>query len=193
MNVRKVNIIKPYKIKIKKTPEPKSSNQYLPPFYYNALFIGMTGSGKSYSFVSLLKLYEKYGIYDYLGNKMDMRIILISPTINSTANTVLSLLKIDEEDQISNYTDDIFEEKINELIEEQEGLREWNNFVEAYKKFHKFNDVEAMTDEELELLDKYNGFDDNQEKPKRKTEKIYFVIFDDMLNSSAFGNKRNLN
>ena len=189
MNVREVNIIKPYKIKVKKTPEPKSSNQYLPPFYYNALFIGMTGSGKSYSFVSLLKLYEKYGIYDYLGNKMDMRIILISPTINSTANTVLSLLKIDEEDQISNYTDDIFEEKINELIEEQEGLREWNKFVEAYKKFHKFNDVEAMTDEELELLDKYNGFDD-EEKPKRKTEKIYFVIFDDMLNSSAFGNKK---
>jgi len=68
-------------------------------------------------------------------------------------------------------------------------LREWNKFVEAYKKFHKFNDVEAMTDEELELLDKYNGFDD-EEKPKRKTEKIYFVIFDDMLNSSAFGNKK---
>lgn len=189
MNVREVNIIKPYKIKVRKIPEPSSSNPYLPPFYYNALFIGMTGSGKSYSFVSLLKLYEKYGINDYLGNKMDMRIILISPTINSTANSVLSLLKIDEEDQIANYSDDVFEEKINELIEEQEGLREWNKYVEAYRKFHKFNDADAMTDEELELLDKYDGFE-SDEVPKRKTEKVYFVIFDDMLGTGAFGNKR---
>jgi Poxvirus A32 protein len=189
MNVRQVNIIKPYKIRVKKTPEPRSSNPYLPPFYYNALFIGMTGSGKSYSFVSLLKLYEKYGIYDYLGHKMDMRIVLISPTINSTANTVLSLLKIDEEDQIAFYTEDILEEKINELIEEQEGLREWNKYVEAYKKFHKFNDADTMTDEELELLDKYNGFE-SDEVPKRKTEKVYFIIFDDMLGTGAFGTKR---
>ena len=189
MNVKAVNIIKPYKIKIKKVPEPRSSNPYLPPFYYNALFIGMTGSGKSYSFTTLLKLYEKYGIYDHLGNKMDMRIILISPTINSTANSVLQLLKIEEEDKILHYSDDILEEKINELIEEQQTLREWNKYVEAYKKFHKYNDVETMTDEELEILDKYDGFE-SDEVPKRKTEKIYFIIFDDMLGTGAFGTKR---
>lgn len=189
MNIRAVPIIKPYKIKISKTPEPRSSNEFLPPFYYNALFIGMTGSGKSYSFTTLLKLYEKYGIYDHQGHKMNMRIILISPTINSTANSVLQLLKIEEEDKILHYTDDILEEKINEIIEEQEGLREWNKYVEAYKKFHKYEDVESMTDKELELLDKYNGFE-NDEKPTRKTENIYFIIFDDMVSSGAFGNRK---
>ena len=55
---------------------------------------------------------------------------------------------------------------------------------------HKYNDVEIMTDEELEVLEKYNGFDENQEKPIRKKEKIYFIIFDDMVSTGAFGNKK---
>jgi len=189
MNVRAVNIIKPYKIKVNKIPEPRSANPHLPPFYYNALFIGMTGSGKSYSFTTLLKLYEKYGIYDYLGNKMGMRIILFSPTAKSSANSVLQLLKLEDEDTIAEYSDDALEEKVNEIIEEQETLKEWNIYVEAYKKFHKYNDVESMTNEELEILDKYNGFE-SDEVPKRKIEKIYFIIFDDMLGSGAFGTKR---
>jgi len=189
MNVKAVNIIKPYKIKIKKVPEPRSSNPYLPHFYYNTLLIGITGAGKSYAFTTLLKLYEKHGIFDHLGNKMDMRIILISPTINSTANTVLQLLNIEEEDKILHYSEDILEEKINEIIEEQESVREWNKYVEAYKKFHKYEDVETMTDEELEILEKYDGFE-SDEVPKRKTEKIYFIIFDDMISSGAFGTRR---
>ena len=172
MNVRAVNIIKPYKIKVKKTPEPRSKNLLLPPFYYNALFIGQTGTGKSYKFVELLKLYERDGIQDYLGNEMGMRIVLFSPTANSTANSVLQLLKIDDEDKIAIYSDEILEEKVNELIEEQEGLKEWNKYVEAYKKFHKYNDVDSMTDEELELLDRHDGFD-SDEVPKRKKE--YFL------------------
>ena len=189
MNIKAVQIIKPYKIRVNKVPEPRSSNEFLPPFYYNALFIGMTGAGKSYAYTTLLKLYEKYGIYDHQGNKMNMRIILISPTINSTANSVLQLLKIEEDDKILHYSDEILEEKIKELIEEQETNREWNKYVEAYKKFHKYEDVDTMTDEEMELLDKYNGFD-NDERPTRKTENIYFIIFDDMVSSGAFGMKK---
>jgi hypothetical protein len=187
--VKEIKIIKPYKIRVNKIPEPRSINSFLPTFYYNALWIGSTGTGKSYSFTTLLKLYEKYGIYDHLGNKMGMRIILISPTIHSSANSVLSLLKINEEDQISNYTDDALEEKVNEIIQEQETIKEWNKYCEAYKKFHKFNDVEAMTDDELDVLDKYNGFE-TDDKPQRKIEKVYFLIFDDMISTGAFGNKK---
>lgn len=189
MNVKSVQIIKPYKIKVHKTPEPRSKNEYLPPFYYNALFIGMTGAGKSYAFTTLLKLYQKYGIYDHQGHKLNMRIILFSPTANSTANSVLQLLNIQEDDKIEHYSDDILEEKINEVIEEQTTLKEWNKYVEAYKKFHKYEDVENMTDVELELLDKYNGFE-NDEIPTRETENIYFIIFDDMIGTGAFGTKR---
>ena len=46
-----------------------------------------------------------------------------------------------------------------------------------------------MTDDELEVLEKYNGFDENQEKPIRKKEKIYFIIMDVLVGTGAFGNK----
>lgn len=189
MTIKAVQIIKPYKIKVNKIPEPRSSNPFLPPFFYNALFIGFSGAGKSYKFVELLKLYERDGIQDSEGNKMGIKIILFSPTANSTANSVLKLLKIEDEDKIAEYSDDILEEKINEIIEEQKTIKEWNTYVSAFKKFHKYNDVDSMTDDELELLDKYNGFD-NDEIPRRKQEKVYFIIFDDLVGTSAFSNKR---
>jgi hypothetical protein len=78
---------------------------------------------------------------------------------------------------------------VNDIIKEQETIREWNKYCEAYKKFHKFNDVDAMTDDELQILEKYNGFD-NEEKPIRKKEKVYFIIFDDLISTGAFGNKK---
>ena len=185
----RIEAIQDYKLRVKKKPEPRSSNLQLPPFYFNALFIGSTGTGKSYKLVELLKLYEKYGIYDADGNKMDMRIILVCPTINSGANVVYQSLKIEEEDKILNYDEDIFEEKVNDIIEEQTILKEHNKFVDAYKKFHKYQDVEIMTDDELDLLEKYNGFDEI-ENLRRKTEKVYFIIFDDMIGTEAFKNKR---
>ena len=78
---------------------------------------------------------------------------------------------------------------MNELIEEQERLKEWNKYVEAYKKFHKYNDVDSMTDEELEILDRYDGID-SDEVPRRKKESTYIIIFDDMISTNAFGTKR---
>ena len=88
---------------------------------------------------------------------MDMRIILVCPTINSGANIVYQSLQIEEDDKILNYDEDLFEEKVNDIIEEQTILKEHNKFVDAYKKFHKYQDVEIMTDDELDLLEKYNG------------------------------------
>ena len=58
-------------------------------------------------------------------------------------------MNIDEEDKIADYSDDVLEDKVKEIIEEQEGLRDWNKYCDAYKKFHKYEDVETMTDEEL--------------------------------------------
>ena len=46
-----------------------------------------------------------------------------------------------------------------------------------------------MTDDELDLLEKYNGFD-KIDNLRRKTEKVYFIIFDDMIGTEAFKNKR---
>lgn len=180
----KINEIIDYKIRVNKNFIPSSSNKLLPPFFYSALFIGATGTGKTYKLVELLKLYEKYDILDSKGNKLDMRIILFCSTANSKANAVYNVLHIPEEDIILRYSDDRLEEKINEVKEEQKETKEYNLYIEAYKKFHKYDDVDILTDDELELLDKYGM--DEQKDLKRRKEKVYFFIFDDLLGTSAF-------
>ena len=42
------------------------------------------------------------------------------------------------------------EEKLNEVKEEQQNIRECNLYIEAYKRFHKYDDVDVLTDDELE-------------------------------------------
>jgi hypothetical protein len=191
----KINDIIDYKIKVNRNYLPRSANKLLPPFFYSALFIGATGTGKTFKLVELLKLYEKYDILDSKGNKLNMRIVLFCTTANSKANAVYNVLHIPEEDVILKYSDDKLEEKINEVKEEQQNIREYNLYIEAYKKFHKYDDVDVLTDDELQLLDKY-GMDEpfanyeqhssKQKDLKRRPEKVYFFIFDDLLGTSAF-------
>jgi len=191
----KINDIIDYKIKVNRNYLPRSANKLLPPFFYSALFIGATGTGKTFKLVELLKLYEKYDILDSKGNKLNMRIVLFCTTANSKANAVYNVLHIPEEDIILKYSDDKLEEKLNEVKEEQQNIREYNLYIEAYKKFHKYDDVDVLTDDELQLLDKY-GMDEpfanyeqhssKQKDLKRRPEKVYFFIFDDLLGTSAF-------
>ena len=60
----KINDIIDYNIKVNRNYLPRSANNLLPPFFYSALFIGATGTGKTFKIVQLLKLYEKYDILD---------------------------------------------------------------------------------------------------------------------------------
>jgi hypothetical protein len=94
------------------------------------------------------------------------------------------VLHIPEDDIILKYSDDKLEEKINEVKEEQKNSKEYNSYLEAYKKFHKYDDVDVLTDDELQLLDKYGM--EEQKDLKRRNEKVYFFIFDDLLGTSAF-------
>ena len=72
----KINDIIDYKIRVNRNYLPRSANKMLPPFFYSALFIGATGTGKTFKLVELLKLYEKYDILDSKGNKVSMRVVL---------------------------------------------------------------------------------------------------------------------
>jgi hypothetical protein len=75
-----------------------------------------------------------------------MRIVLFCTTANSKANAVYNVLHIPEEDVILKYSDDKLEEKLNEVKEEQKNIKEYNLYIEAYKKFHKYDDVDILTD-----------------------------------------------
>jgi len=184
IRTQKIKNLKDYIIKVHKKQEPRCKNDALPSFFHNALWIGITGSGKSYSMIKLLKTYEKEGIYDEDDHKCDIRYILISPTSKSDANAVFQLLKIDDDDLISDFSFETLEKKINELIEQQKTINEWNTFVKAFYKFYKNEDIDSLTDEELEALDKYGL--ESTEVPKKKPIKVYFLIVDDMISTPLF-------
>ncbi len=62
---------------------------------------------------------------------------------------------------------------------------ESRRFVHVYKTFCKFNDADSKTDEDLEIQGKYHGFA-TDEDISRKTPRIFFIIFDDMVGIGAF-------
>lgn len=179
----RINELANYKIRVTSNKLPQS-NPLLPSFFYSALFCGATGSGKTFKLVELIMLYKKYGIFYFDKNKLEMRICLFCSTANSNANKVYNLLKIAEEDIILKYSDEMLEEKLKEVMEEQKYIKEWNLHIKAFKKFHENDDIEVMTDEELILLNKYGM--EEKDDIKRKNEKIYFFIFDDLLGTDAF-------
>lgn len=193
IRTEKIKDLKSYSIKIHKKPEPKCKNEALPSFFFNALFIGITGAGKSYSMIKLLKMYEHEGVIDDEGYNCEMRYILISPTSKSDANAVFQLLKIEDDDLIDDFSFDVLENKVNELIEEKKMISEWNLYCKVFKKFYKTQDIDSLTDEELEVLEKYGM--DADETPKRKKTKIYWLIVDDMIGSGIFSrsNKNKFN
>ena len=90
----KINDIIDYKIRVNKNFVPRSANKMLPLFFYSALFIGATGTGKTFKLVELIKLYEKYDILDAKGNKLNIRVVLFCSTANSKANAVYNVLHI---------------------------------------------------------------------------------------------------
>jgi len=185
IQVKPIKNFKKYSIRIHKKPEPRSHNPALPSLFFNGIFIGMTGSGKSYSLITMLKMYEREGIYDEDDMKCEIRYILVSPTSKSDANAVFQLLKIEEDDLIDNFSFEALENKVNELIEEKQSITDWNLYIKAIKKMRKHDDIESLTEEELELLDKF-GFDDDGKDLRRKPTKVYFLILDDMISTGLF-------
>jgi hypothetical protein len=185
IQIKNIKILKKYSIRIHKKPEPRSHNPALPSLFFNGIFIGMTGSGKSYSLITMLKIYEREGIYDEDDMKCEIRYILVSPTSKSDANAVFQLLKIEEDDLIDDFSFEALENKVNELIQEKQSITDWNLYIKAIKKMRKHDDIESLTEEELELLDKY-GMDDDGKDLRRKATKIYFMIFDDMISTPLF-------
>jgi hypothetical protein len=185
IKIKPIKDLKKYSIRVKKKPEPRSHNPALPSLFFNGIFIGMTGSGKSYSLITMLKMYEREGIYDEDDMKCEIRYILVSPTSKSDANAVFQLLKIEDDDLIDDFSFEALESKVNQLIEEKRSISDWNLYIKAIKKLRKHEDIESLTEEELELLDKF-GLDDDGKDLRRKSTKIYFMIFDDMISTPLF-------
>ena len=174
-------------IKTKKKPPPRSINENLPPCYFTSIFIGSKGSGKTYSLIKLLKNYEKYPIYDYEGHKLDMRVIVFSPTVHSVANPIYDTLKyLDEDDIIMDYSDDKLLNKLDEIEKEKEDINNYNKYIQVWKKYMEIDEnINLLLPDELLILSKFDFRDpESIPHPPYKYPRINFLVFDDLVSDA---------
>lgn len=182
-------------IKHKKKPTPKSSH---PDFPVNLFFtycsFGMKNSGKTYSIVKLISLFEKYPVKDADGEIMENRVIWFSPTSNFSSNSIVHTLKcLDaDEDIYENVTEDVVEKVFNEVKAEKELLKKKHEYTEAYKRFLKSKDPSRLKIEDILLLGEYN-FEPPKDVFGNLKNYCYFFVLDDLIGQkdSVFGVKKN--
>ena len=168
----------------------ESNNPYLPKLYMCAMFIGSKGSGKPFSWVSLLRHYEKSSILDKKGRKHIIRTILFCPTGNSDFNNIYTTLEsLDQEnDIIIDYSDEKLLKVLDKIADEEKEITECYKYQKACNKF-KSN--EKLKDKHLLILDKHDFKDPFMDlkliKPKYTQYRVNFLIFDDLIShQSAF-------
>ena len=108
-------------IKHKKRPVPKSMHPDFPvPLFFKYCSFGMKNSGKSYSIVKLLSLFDKYPVKDADGEIMTNKVIWFSPTANFSSNSIVHTIKsLDVDNDIhENVTEAIVEQVFNQVKEE---------------------------------------------------------------------------
>ena len=170
---------------------PQCKDEGAPQNYFVGFFSGNRGSGKSFLLTKMLKMIEEKKCYLH-DKEIPQRIILISPTAHSDSNRIFKSLKnLDwDEDVITEYSDDVLKEKMEEVKIELEQSKEYNLYKTVYEKFKK-KKVDALTDDECQLLYKYD-FEPFSKipEPKYKDSFLLHWIIDDMLGTNIFKNGR---
>jgi hypothetical protein len=179
-------------IRVHKKQPPQSINKNLPPLFFTLMAIGSKGSGKTYSIVKLLKLYEKFPIYDIDNNKLDIRVVLFCPTGHSQANAVFKTLRdLDEKDIHLEYTDEVLKSVLEDIENEKKEIEAYAEYEKAYKRFLKLK-VKDLTDDDYLILMKFNLEPlENIPKPKYKHPRVVFIIFDDLVGDPLAFKKSN--
>lgn len=173
---------------------PQCSCGNCPNFFWNSLFIGARGQGKTYAVCQLVKHYEKNTIYDENNNKTELRTFLISPTVE--ANTVFQALKsLDENDIYDHYNDSVILEIIDIIKATKKECEEYAEYQDAYKAYIKLDEthIHKLPNAMLMVLARYD-FEDPKSIPhfqqmKYKRPPINILILDDLMGSDAFTQK----
>jgi hypothetical protein len=172
---------------------PQCKDEGAPQNYFKAIFAGATGSGKSFLLSKMLKMIEEKKCYLH-DKEIPQRIILISPTAHSDSNAIFRSLKnLDwDEDVITEYSDDVLKEKMEEVKLELEQSKEYKEYKNVWNKFKKEN-VDKLTDAECLLLLKYEFTPFSKlQKPKYPEGFLLHWIIDDMLGTNIFKNGRSV-
>ena len=176
-----------------KVEYPQCRDDETPRNYFVAIFAGARGSGKSFLFSKLLHTMGEKKCYLH-DKEIPQRIILISPTAHSDSNRIFKSLKnLDwDEDVITEYSDDMLKDKMEEVKLELEQSKEYKEYKRVWEKFKK-EKVENLTDEECILLMKYDFTPYSKlDKPKYPEGFLLHWIIDDMLGTNIFKNGRSV-
>jgi hypothetical protein len=169
------------KLDFKKIKYPQCPDLYLPRNYFMSLFVGLRGSGKTYSACKLIKLYETHGIY-LKSKKVDMRTILISPSV--LANPCFTALKsLDPKDIIESYSDSLLLGILDDIKNELKETQEYKRKMKIYRQLLKIKDLRELTQEDIFEL---KGMGYNPPKPPTFPNGVVnFIILDDLVGSTA--------
>lgn len=163
---------------------PQSPNAELPKNFFTSLIIGMTGSGKSFSVVKLLKYIEQYG-YRLDGEKVPNRVILISPT--SESNPIFRSLKdLDPKDIHTNYSDNLLISILEEIQQIRDEAEKYQKVKRVWKKFMKVRNETQMTAQELIILTQIDFDINNLPVPEYPIPPVVQLVLDDLCGSDAF-------
>lgn len=171
-------------------PEPNKS--HIPKCYYIMIANGNRGQGKTIKTVQMVKMMEEFGYHNPVTKeKIQIKSYLFSPT--AASNPCFGALdSLEEENIINDYTDDKLIEIIEYIKAEREDVKEYNKYVEAYKKYDKLTDdqLRKSTDYEMfALLQQHNFI--HYRKLRKPDEYVYNIILDDCLSSKeAFSAKK---
>ena len=160
-------------------------------FFWNAIFVGSRGAGKTHSCTELIKHYETNKIKNDDDDIVPVRTFLISPTIEQ--NEVFNVLKsLDEDDKHNNYTDQILIDILDNIADVKRESEDYNNYKKLWIRYNKMSEkqINQLDLEELTLLEKHDYEDwRNITKPKYPVPPVNIIIMDDLLGSDAFSRK----
>jgi hypothetical protein len=162
---------------------PQSRQTFLPRNYFVGLFVAPRGGGKTYSTVKLIKSYENNGVYDKYNNKVEIRTILFSPTVQ--ANKIFnSLDSLADEDTYHDYNEEKLKHLIEEIKEEKDKTEEYKLNFQAYKRFIKAKNPDKLSSDDLLRLHSLDF--EEPEKPKYPNGQVIFLVMDDLVGSDIY-------
>ena len=171
---------------------PVPNKAHVPRPYFVMICSGNRGQGKTIKCTQLLKFMEKWGYHNPITkDEVKIKTYLFSPTVE--ANPCWTALdSLDEENIINEFTNEKLEEVMEQIKGERQLVKDYQNYVEQYKKYEKMTDSQVSKSKDYEMLSVLmtKDFTDYRELDKPQ-EFIYNVILDDCLaNKEAFSQKR---
>jgi hypothetical protein len=170
-------------VKHKRQKYPQCSDKKTPRCFFVGQFIGARGSGKTFSIVKLIRQFQDFKVFDSEGNEVAQRVIVFTPTFD--ANPVFKALKhLDDDDIHANYTDQKLLEVVEEIKDDRDKTRLYQEDMVIWKKFLRAKKDSDLTQDDYFALARMDYSEPT--KPPHPYGVVVHMILDDCVGSNAF-------